>query len=632
VTEDGAKASVAAPVIINGRISKAGEVDTFTFKPPSAGPIVLEIAAARFGSRLDALLTLADENGNTLQRNDDAAGADARITFTAEKDKTYRAIVRDLTDHGGDAYGYRLSIVPPRADRPDFDVALRSGPEVRLNRGGRTMLRADVTRKGGFKSDVTVALFPLPPGVTCKPLVVPATQPSSGVFTLSAAADAPTGFHPLSIVATAAVGDEVVTKTAAANPVLGTTPQVYLSIHEAAPIQIARVGPPTDADKDGRAAKIAALEKTLSTTTPQLAEAQAKWEKTFDASKAWEIVEVVQANSSASIPLEKQPDGSIRPNGRVPSVDKYTVVARVASANVRAIRLEAIAEGMTGPGRAPNGNFVLSTFAVAALPAKSTDAGAGTPLDIASATASFNQDGFSVSDSIPPGRKDGGWAIAPDLGKSQHAVYRLKSPALPEGNANLAFVLDHASPHAQHVLGRFRLLVTSAEKPDDALKVPSALLSVLKTPADKRSKEQQDALATFYRSISPELAKTRGELAALKSSGATFPPTVTAGGQAKLDVLITRSPDFTGDVTLTLDGFSTGTDDKPGQAGQPAPFSKNFDFTPVTLKPNQASAVLDLKAKPTAEKGTRDAILRAETTINGARYTIYSQTFPITVK
>jgi hypothetical protein len=41
---------------------------------------------------------------------------------------------------------------------------------------------------------------------------------------------------------------------------------------------------------------------------------------------------------------------------------------------------------------------------------------------------------------------------------------------------------------------------------------------------------------------------------------------------------------------------------------------------------------LEFRPKPTSEKGTRDAILRAEATINGAKYTLYSHPFPVTVK
>jgi hypothetical protein len=633
----------AIPVIINGKISKPNETDTYRFTAAAPGPIVLEVAAARLGSRLDALLTLMDDKGVILQRNDDVAAApaapgapaaappdtDARIQFTAEKDRTYQVSVRDLTDRGGDSYGYRLSIAPPRPAAPDFDVTLRTTEPLRLNRGGRTMLWAMVNRKGGFAGDVTVTLWPLPAGVTCRPLRVSATQPSSGVFTLSAAPDAAIGLHPLSVVATANVGEDVITKTLPPDPALHVISQPYLTIHDPAPFKIERIGPPpTESGPKLAAAKIAALEKTLATQTPELDAAQAKWEKTFNLANAWEVIDVVSAKASSNAKLVKQPDGSLRAEGRLPNTDKYTVVARVSQSSIRAIRLEAIADAGAGPGRAPNGNFVLSSFRVAALPLGSTDSTAGTPLEIASATADFSQAGFDASDSIAD-KTAGGWAIVPETGKSHTAVYRLKAPALPEGNGTLAFTLDHASIHLQHIIGHFRLLVTASEKPDDNTKISATILAVLKTPLDQRTKEQKESLSAFYRAIAPELAKTREELAAIRTSGAPFPPIVTAGAAAKLDVLLSRSAGFTGDITLTVEGFSTGMDEK---TKDPAPFTKNFDLTPVTLKPNQSSAALDLRSKPTSEKGARDAILRAEATVGGAKYVIYSQPFPLTVK
>ncbi len=201
---------------------------------------------------------------------------------------------------------------------------------------------------------------------------------------------------------------------------------------------------------------------------------------------------------------------------------------------------------------------------------------------------------------------------------------------MPEGNGTLAFTLDHASIHLQHIIGHFRLLVTASEKPDDNTKISAAVLAVLKTPLDQRTMEQKESLAAFYRALPPELAKPREELAALKSSGAPFPPIVTAGGAAaKLDVLLARAPNFTGDIILTVEGSSAGLDDK---TKAPAPFTKNFDFTPITLKPNQSAAALDLRPKPTAEKGTRDAIVKAEATIGSAKYVVYSQPFSLTVK
>jgi hypothetical protein len=624
ITEDTASAApLAPPVVINGCISKPNETDTYLFKTPTAGPVVLAVNAARFGSRLDALLSLYDDKGALLQRNDDApgTGADARIQFNAEANKTYKVTVRDLTEHGGDDYGYRLSIAPPRPTPPDFDVALPgSDGDVRLNRGGKTMLRAIVTRKGDFKSDITVTLFPLPPGVTCKPLVVPATQPSSGVFTLSATPEAQVGFHPLSVVATAMIGDEMITKTVPANPALRITPQVYLTVHESAPFRIERLGPLPDADPKKTAEQIAALEKELKTPTPQLEEAQAKWERSLNPANAWEVLEVTSAKSTSGAKLVKQGDGSLRAEGPVPNTDKYTITTKPPASPIRHLRLEAIAVGGKGPGRADNGNFVLSHFTLAA--------GADAPVAIASAKADFNQEGFPPADSINP-KPDGGWAIVPETGKSHHVVYTLAAPLTPKPDATLTFTLDHSSKYAQHIIGHFRLLATASEKPDDATMLPASIAAVVRTPPEQRTKEQKDALAAYYRSIAPQLASPRGKLAALRSPKTPYPPVGAANMPVTVDITITRNPGFEGEITITPDGFSSGLDEK---SKEPAPFGKNFEFQPMTLKPNQTHATMTFRPRPTVEKGTRDAILRAEANVNGAKYVVYSAPFPITVK
>jgi hypothetical protein len=635
---------VTTPVVINGRIAKENEADTYRFKCPAAGPLVLEVGASRFGSRLDALLTLMDDKGAVIARNDDApgSGADARLEFTAEKDKGYRVSVRDLVGRGGDDFAYRLSIAPPRAQRPDFDVVLRHDEPLRLNRGAKTKLWASVNRKGGFNGDVTLALTPLPDGVTCRPLRVSATQPSSGVFTLSAAADAPEGFYPLTVVASGAVGDEVITKTVAVDGRLGVVSPVYLSVHEAAPFRIERVGPPpppttAPVDPKAKAEQIATLEKTLATQTPQLEEARAKWEKSLNLAAAWEVVDVVEASATSRAKLAKQPDGSLRAEGPekkpVPAKDKYLVTANALAGAVRAIRLEAIAEAGRGPGRAPNGNFVLSEFSLAAAPL--ANPAQAKPVELASATATFEQAGFPAKDSIVPNTKpDGGWAIDPEGGRTQSAMYLLKTPLSFDGGARLVFTLDQNSKFAEHVLARFRLMVSGAEKPDDkAVVLPSVVLAILRTAADMRSAEQKTVLATYYRSIAPQLGDTRTKLAALKGEAAgttaAFPPAVAARQSADVDVVITRAPGFTGEVMLSIEGFSAGLDPA---TKQPATIAKDFDAKPVTLKADQSQAKIAIRAKDTPEKGTRDAIIRAEATQGGAKYVVYSGVFPVTVK
>jgi len=60
-----------------------------------------------------------DAQGKVVQQNDDAVGADARIEQTFGEAGEYFIRIRDLLERGGEDFGYRLSIRPPK---PDFTV------------------------------------------------------------------------------------------------------------------------------------------------------------------------------------------------------------------------------------------------------------------------------------------------------------------------------------------------------------------------------------------------------------------------------------------------------------------------------------------------------------------------------
>lgn len=71
----------------------------------------------------------------------------------------------------------------------------------------------------------------------------------------------------------------------------------------------------------------------------------------------------------------------------------------------------------------------------------------------------------------------------------------------------------------QHTIGRFRLSVTSAPRPVRIEQAPSAAIAaILAVAADQRNNDQQNELATYYRSISPELEPTRQQLAGIEKS------------------------------------------------------------------------------------------------------------------
>jgi hypothetical protein len=235
-TNDASANEVTAPVVVNGRIGVEKDVDRFKFKSDKDQKLVCEVQAYRFGSPLDALLILEDAKGAVLQQNDDAAAADARIEFDAKKDAEYVLSLRDLTSRGGENFPYRLTIRPPSASDAGFVV--RFTPDApRVNRGGHTRIRCEVTRSGGFDGPVRMSFEDLPTGVISDPLVI-SPAPSSGLILISATKDAPLGAFPIKLIGTGTAGGQQVTRTA--EPMVADKPvrQAYLTVIEQAPFTV----------------------------------------------------------------------------------------------------------------------------------------------------------------------------------------------------------------------------------------------------------------------------------------------------------------------------------------------------------------------------------------------------------
>jgi len=125
---------------VNGRLSKAGDVDGFAVTLLRGQTLVADLEAARhLGSPMDAVLQVVSTDGFVLAQNDDDVGRDPRIIFEAPAAGSY--IVRlfafpakpdsSIQFAGGNAFVYRLTLTTGGYLDYAFPLAVgRGGPRT----------------------------------------------------------------------------------------------------------------------------------------------------------------------------------------------------------------------------------------------------------------------------------------------------------------------------------------------------------------------------------------------------------------------------------------------------------------------------------------------------------------------
>lgn len=170
---------VQLPVIVNGRIDAAGDWDVFQFEGRAGETIVAEVCARRLDSPLDSMLKLTDMAGNLIALNDDHEDpgtglnthhADSYVMATLPADGVYCVHLGDAAQHGGEEYGYRLRISPPR---PDFALrVVPSGAGMRSNSTATVSVYA--IRLDGFDGPIKLGLKEPPEGFSASAATLPA--------------------------------------------------------------------------------------------------------------------------------------------------------------------------------------------------------------------------------------------------------------------------------------------------------------------------------------------------------------------------------------------------------------------------------------------------------------------------
>jgi hypothetical protein len=268
----------------------------------------------------------------------------------------------------------------------------------------------------------------------------------------------------------------------------------------------------TQAKREAIELKITGLQNQLMAQYADLPQKMEAWEKEMKAMEGtWTVLEPLSFYASVGVKFTKLDDNSLLATGSNPGVSQYTVTARTSLKGITGFRLEALADPNLpsyGPGRAGNGNFVLSEFAVEASTDVSNTATIQVPLQ--NATADFSQPDFPVAAAI-----DGmltnktGWAVEDLPGRrnrSRQAVFETKQALGFDGGTVLKFTLDQ-SYGGGHMLGRFRLSATTTPRPLQADPLSRHAREILSLPRPQRTAAQQRELFDFYRTTDTRMAE-----------------------------------------------------------------------------------------------------------------------------
>ncbi|MBC7856769.1 MAG: PSD1 domain-containing protein [Pirellulaceae bacterium] len=267
--------------------------------------------------------------------------------------------------------------------------------------------------------------------------------------------------------------------------------------------------------------ELAAWKGKRNTQTPELDAALAKWEAAAQEElaknvSAWTPIKPEAAESQGGSKLETKDDLSVISTGANPAQDMYTVTLSTDQERLTGIRLEALTDETFGNKSLSrgNGNFVLTGFEVQAA----SLGGDVMPVKLSAAEADFSQATYPVANAIDD-KANTGWAVSGHEKAANHiAVFTFAAPISGGPGTKIIVKMQHQSQFAQHNIGRFRLALTTADKPSlSETGLPADIVEIVKADAAGRNDAQKQKLAAYYRGIAPELADARGQVVKLEA-------------------------------------------------------------------------------------------------------------------
>ena len=222
----------------------------------------------------------------------------------------------------------------------------------------------------------------------------------------------------------------------------------------------------------------------------------------------WAILPPDMAKSKNGSTLKILPDHSVLSGGTSPERDTYTAVAATDRTGITGLRLEVLTDDtlpLQGPGRQANGNLHLSEIRVAIHPKGQPEK--GVPVKLKSASADFDQDAWGIGRAIDNNATTA-WGIYPEVSKPHFAVFEFESPVGFKEGSTLTVELDQLHG-GNHLIGRFRLALTTGKPATETAKpIPANLAAIRASAEAKRTDLQRAELARWIweRRLERELA------------------------------------------------------------------------------------------------------------------------------
>ncbi|HEV2687568.1 MAG TPA: PPC domain-containing protein, partial [Bryobacteraceae bacterium] len=179
------------PSVMNGRLSKPGEIDRYKIRVEPGEKLLFELQARELGtSHLEGIISVYDASGKKLDSAGDKplpedvfavqgtsrTSNDPFLNFTVPKDVHQITVsVEDLAERGGPLYAYRLIT---RQTAEDFQLALAS-PYVNIPAGGTAILSVNADRRG-YDGEIQLTIPDLPKGVTVEGGFIPRQYVDAG--------------------------------------------------------------------------------------------------------------------------------------------------------------------------------------------------------------------------------------------------------------------------------------------------------------------------------------------------------------------------------------------------------------------------------------------------------------------